>query len=140
MSKTISARIDETLYNKLRDVCNDEGITVNDKLKQIIQNNLNDSSCSIDNDVKVQEGKIESEQPKKDEKTLEKKTSGALEEMMKKLDRDEQKRKQIVVENQIKSINSKLDSLQETFQTKKKMECVPTHKHGLRCSYSKKSF
>jgi hypothetical protein len=141
MSKTISARIDETLHNKLKDVCNNEGITVNDKLKQIIQINLNDSSYSIDDESTIQEKKIKSEHPKDDKKILEKKTSVILEEMLKKLDRNEQKRKEIDLENKIKSISAKIDNFQETIQTKEKMECNPMYnKSNLHCLYSKKSF
>ena len=41
MSKTISARIDDTLHSMVTDEANQEGITVNEKLKGMLNNHFN---------------------------------------------------------------------------------------------------
>ena len=42
MSKTISARIDDTLHTMVTDEANQEGITVNEKLKGMLNNHFNE--------------------------------------------------------------------------------------------------
>ena len=42
MSKTISARIDDTLHTMITDEANQEGITVNEKLKGMLNNHFNE--------------------------------------------------------------------------------------------------
>ena len=42
MSKTISARIDDTLHSMVTDEANQEGITVNEKLKGMLNNHFNE--------------------------------------------------------------------------------------------------
>jgi len=42
MSKTISARIDDTLHTMVTDEANQEGITVNEKLKEMLNNHFNE--------------------------------------------------------------------------------------------------
>ena len=41
MSKTISARIDDTMHTMVTDEANQEGITVNEKLKEMLNNHFN---------------------------------------------------------------------------------------------------
>ena len=41
MTKTISARIDDTLHSMVTDEANQEGITVNEKLKEMLNNQFN---------------------------------------------------------------------------------------------------
>jgi len=41
MSKTISARIDDTMHTMITDEANQEGITVNEKLKGMLNNHFN---------------------------------------------------------------------------------------------------
>ena len=41
MSKTISARIDDTMHTMITDEANHEGITVNEKLKQMLNGHFN---------------------------------------------------------------------------------------------------
>ena len=41
MSKTISSRIDDTLHSMVTDEANQEGITVNEKLKGMLNNHFN---------------------------------------------------------------------------------------------------
>ena len=42
MSKTISARIDDTMHTMITDEANQEGITVNEKLKGMLNNHFNE--------------------------------------------------------------------------------------------------
>ena len=42
MSKTISARIDDTMHTMITDEANQEGITVNEKLKWMLNNHFNE--------------------------------------------------------------------------------------------------
>ena len=42
MSKTISARIDDTMHTMVTDEANQEGITVNEKLKEMLNNHFNE--------------------------------------------------------------------------------------------------
>jgi len=42
MSKTISARIDDTMHSMITDEANQEGITVNEKLKGMLNNHFNE--------------------------------------------------------------------------------------------------
>ena len=42
MSKTISARIDDTMHTMITDEANQEGITVNEKLKGMINGHFNE--------------------------------------------------------------------------------------------------
>jgi len=42
MSKTISAKIDETMHTMMTDEANQEGITVNEKLKGMLNNHFNE--------------------------------------------------------------------------------------------------
>ena len=42
MSKTISARIDDTLHTMITDEANQEGITINEKLKGMINGHFNE--------------------------------------------------------------------------------------------------
>jgi len=42
MSKTISARIDDTLHTMVTDEANQEGITVNEKLKEMLNGHFNE--------------------------------------------------------------------------------------------------
>ena len=42
MTKTISARIDDTLHSMVTDEANQEGITVNEKLKGMLNNHFNE--------------------------------------------------------------------------------------------------
>jgi len=51
MSKTISARIDDSLHAKLLQQCNVDGLTVSDELNQILNGSLTCSS-SIGPEVK----------------------------------------------------------------------------------------
>ena len=44
MSKTVSARISNELHDKLRDSCNDEGCSINDRLEKLMKNDLDDSN------------------------------------------------------------------------------------------------
>jgi len=41
MSKTISARIDDTMHTMITDEANQEGITVNEKLKELLNGHFN---------------------------------------------------------------------------------------------------
>ena len=41
MSKTISARIDDTMHTMITDEANQEGMTVNEKLKGMLNNHFN---------------------------------------------------------------------------------------------------
>ena len=135
MSKTISARIDETLHNKLKDSCNDEGITVNDKLNKLLQENLNNSNKIEGQKTEIQGKKIESEQSKDEKKERE-----ILEALLHAVEQ----KKSTDFGNKLKSINRELDSLRETLQTRKKVESIQPHnnkkKHGFSCWSNKKSF
>ena len=53
MSRTISARISNELHDKLRDSCNDEGCSINERVEKLIKNNLNDSNGEL-NDMEKQ--------------------------------------------------------------------------------------
>ena len=72
MSKTISARIDNALHNKLKDVCNNEGITINDKLKQIIHEKMYDLNENIEKKTEIQEKQFELEAREKNIRDLKK--------------------------------------------------------------------
>ena len=47
MSKTISARIDDTLHSMITDEANQEGKTVNESLKEMLNNHFNEEGKSI---------------------------------------------------------------------------------------------
>jgi len=52
MSKTISTRIDNTLHKKLVEQCNTDGITINDYLKNFVEEDLNiDSDTDEELDI-----------------------------------------------------------------------------------------
>lgn len=128
MSKTISARIDETLHNKLRDVCNNEGITVNDKLKQILDKNLNQTINNTDDIENRQENKTEKEESIKiqDSSKTNKPndtTKKILEELLENID------------NKIKKQKEEKTNLQSEIKIKK----IPSHnKSGIHCCIAEK--
>ena len=47
MSRTVSARISNELHDTLRDSCNDEGCSINERVEKLIKNNLNDSNDEL---------------------------------------------------------------------------------------------
>ena len=48
MSKTVSTRLQNDIYEKLVNTCNNKGITVNEFLKQCISDSFNDSELKPD--------------------------------------------------------------------------------------------
>lgn len=135
MSKTISARIDEVLHDKLRNLCNNEGITVNDKIKQILDENLNHSSCSMDSEVSNESEKekislVEPTEKIQESEKISKKPKDILEEMLEVLQkRGKKEEKTSLVEPKKEKIN---------FQPKEKLNCIPLHnRNGLHCCHSK---
>ena len=48
MSKTVSTRLQNDIYEKLLNTCNNKGITVNEFLKQCISNSFDDSELKIE--------------------------------------------------------------------------------------------
>ena len=135
MSKTISARIDETLHDRLRNLCNDEGITVNDKIKQILDENLNHSSCSMDSEViqELKEKEPKEVKPKEKDKESQKISENddsdlekMLEKLLKSLTNSNKK------EEKIPLVEPKEEK--RNFQPKEKLNCVPLHnRKGLHC-------
>lgn len=116
MSKTISARIDETLHNKLKDSCNDEGITVNDKVNQLLDEHLNNSNDDIEKKVEIKESKSS----KDDNTNSENQERSILDQLLKAVEnRPKQEKKQIK---------------KTTPQSIPKVEQIHNHnKHGLHC-------
>jgi hypothetical protein len=45
MSRTVSSRIPKELHEKLRDHCNDLGVTVNDYVKEAIEQSFDDNNA-----------------------------------------------------------------------------------------------
>ena len=48
MSKTVSTRLQNNIYEKLLNKCNEKGITVNEFLKECIKIRFDDSELKID--------------------------------------------------------------------------------------------
>jgi len=47
LSRTVSARISNELHDTLRDSCNDEGCSINERLEKLIKNSLDDSNGEL---------------------------------------------------------------------------------------------
>ena len=60
MSKTVSVRVSEEIHQKLLDKCNEKGTTMNDKLKEMIGEELN-KTTSENNSNEEDSGKEPSE-------------------------------------------------------------------------------
>ena len=126
MSKTISARIDDTLHSMVTDEANQEGITVNEKLKGMLNNHFNE------------EGKKESFQSQNEasEKSIlelsqnQEKLDKNFKEVFKILDRITDK----MTENDIKlleAVDQRFDDHIRRY--KHSMNCID---NGLRCNSS----
>ena len=126
MTKTISARIDDTLHSMVTDEANQEGITVNEKLKGMLNNHFNE------------EGKKESFQSQNEasEKSIlelsqnQEKLDNNLKEIFKILDRISDR----MTEYEVKY----LETLDQRFEDhirryKHSMNCID---NGLRCNSS----
>ena len=126
MSKTISARIDDTLHTMITDEANQEGITVNEKLKGMLNNHFNG------------EGKKEifQSQNEASEKAIMKlgqnqeKQDNNLKEIFKILDRLSDR----ISENEVKILESVYQQIKNhENHFKHDMKCIG---NGLRCNSS----
>jgi len=56
LSRTVSARISNELHDKLRDSCNEQGCSINERVEKLIKNNLDDSNGELtDMEKKIME-------------------------------------------------------------------------------------
>ena len=126
MTKTISARIDDTLHSMITDEANQEGMTVNEKLKGMLNNHFNE------------EGKKEifQSQNEASEKSIlelsqnQEKLDNNLKEIFKILDRISDR----ITENDIKlleTVDQQIKKHENHF--KHTMNCID---NGLRCNSS----
>jgi len=58
MSKTVSTRLQNDIYEKLVNTCNNKGITVNEFLKKCISNSFDDSELKLDEISKPRQQKL----------------------------------------------------------------------------------
>ena len=126
MSKTISARIDDTLHSMVTDEANQEGITVNEKLKEMLNNHFNE------------EGKKEifQSQNEASEKSIlelsqnQEKLDNNLKEIFKILDKLSDR----ISENEVKILESVYQQIKNhENHFKHTMNCID---NGLRCNSS----
>ena len=126
MSKTISARIDDTLHSMVTDEANQEGITVNEKLKEMLNNHFNGE----------EKKEISQSQNEASEKSIlelsqnQEKLDNNLKEIFKILDRISDR----ISENEVKilqTVDQQIKNHENHF--KHDMKCVD---NGLRCNSS----
>ena len=58
MSKTVSTRLQNDIYEKLLNKCNEKGVTVNEFLKKCVDNSFDDLKLKTDENSKHDEGKL----------------------------------------------------------------------------------
>lgn len=126
MTKTISARIDDTLHSMVTDEANQEGITVNEKLKGMLNNHFNgeekkEISQSVNETFEESIYNLDKKQANQDNN---------LKEIFKLLDRISDR----ISENEAKILESVYQQIKNhENHFKHDMKCVD---NGLRCNSS----
>jgi len=128
MTKTISARIDDTLHSMVTDEANQEGITVNEKLKGMLNNHFNvEGKKEISQSLKADEN-FEESIFKLDKKQAQQNNN--LKEIFKILDRLSDR----ISENEVKILESVYQQIKNhENHFKHDMKCIG---NGLRCNSS----
>ena len=128
MSKTISARIDDTLHSMITDEANQKGKTVNESLKEMLNNHFNgEQKEEISQSLKADEN-FEESIFKLDKKQAQQNNN--LKEIFKILDRLSDR----ISENEVKILESVYQQIKNhENHFKHDMKCID---NGLRCNSS----
>ena len=123
MSKTISARIDDTMHTMITDEANHEGVTVNEKLKGMLNGHFNEEGkkeISLSHNEVLEQEILENQNNQKNE------IKGMIEILKKIVDSNK-----VIQRSTLQAVNQRFDDHMHNY--KHDMKCAD---NGLRCNSS----